>query len=73
MLWATVHNSRLVSLLQHCLAAIHCTLELTENSVAPGGATEVGITDLVQVGVAIIKIKRGATVLWTGYWNASGN
>jgi len=72
-----IHNARLITLVNHCLAAFHCYFELTDTLVAPTGATLLGTTDAIQVGVIVLKISRGTGQLrinyWTGYWNPSGN
>ena len=72
-----IHNARLITWVKHCLAAFHCYFELTGALVVPAGATLLGTTAAISVGVVVLKISRGTGQLrinyWTGYWDASGN
>ena len=72
-----IHNARLITWVKHCLAAFHCYFELTDAPVAPEGATLLGTTAAISVGVIVLKISRGTGQLrinyWTGYWLPSGN
>ena len=50
---------------------------LGDAPVAPENGTLVGTTDVVQVGVVVLRLSRGTGPTlhnyWTGYWNAAGN
>jgi hypothetical protein len=67
----------LVFLLETALAAVGVTMTLNEAPVAPEVGTLVGSTDVVQVGVVVLRLSRGNGPTlhnyWTGYWNAAGN
>ena len=57
------------------LAAIELNLE--GDPTPPQGGVDLGETDLVQVGVAVLTITSGSgpslRTYFTGYWTASGN
>ena len=59
--------------------ALECSgvdLTLTDAPNAPEGATLLGTTGVVQVGVVVLAITRGTgpamRTFWAGYWTASG-
>ena len=66
-----------VFLLETALACSGVDLTLTDAPNAPEGATDLGTTGVVQVGVVVLTITRGTgpalRTFWTGYWTASGN
>ena len=67
----------LVFLLETALACVGVDMTLDDSPTPPQGGTLVGTTDVVQVGVAVLKLSRGTGpaqhTYWTGYWTASGN
>ena len=66
-----------VFLLNTALACAGVDLTLTDAPNAPEGATLLGTTGVVPVGVVDLTITRGTgpalRTFWTGYWTASGN
>ena len=67
----------MVFLLTTALAAAGVTLSLSDAPNAPEGATLLGTTGVVQVGVVVLTITRGSgpslRTYFTGYRTASGN
>ena len=65
-----------VFLLETALACAGVTLSLSDAPNAPEGATLLGTTGVVQVGVVVLTITRGSgpslRTYFTGYWTASG-
>ena len=65
-----------VFLLQTALACAGVNLTLADAPNAPQGATLLGTTGAVQVGVLVLTITRGTgpslRTFFTGYWTASG-
>jgi hypothetical protein len=66
-----------VFLLETALGAAGVDLTLAGAPTPPVGGTSLGTTVVVQAGVAVLTISRGAgqakRTFWTGYWTASGN
>ena len=65
-----------VFLLETALGCAGVDLTLTAAQSAPQGATLLGTTTVVEAGVAVLTISRGAgpakRTFWTGYWTAAG-
>ena len=66
----------MVFLLTTALAAAGVSLSVGDAPNAPEGATLLGTTGAVQVGVLVLTITRGTgpalKTYFTGYWTASG-
>jgi hypothetical protein len=66
-----------VFLLETALGCAGVDLTLTAAQTPPQGATSLGTTAVVESGVAVLTISRGAgqskRTFWTGYWTASGS
>jgi hypothetical protein len=67
----------LVFLLQTVLNAAGMSMKLVSAPTPPQGGTGVGSTAVVQSGVAVLTLTRGAgqalSTFWTGYWTAAGS
>ena len=67
----------LVFLLETVLNVAGMTMTLADAQTPPVGGTGVGSTDVVQTGVAVLTLTRGAGpdlhTFWTGYWTAAGS